>query len=66
MLPFNEWTCAGCGKGNAQGEVSERESLGLYAGRYCDPCWEKAPYRKEGREGFSEQDAGEAYETEDY
>jgi hypothetical protein len=29
-----------------------------------DPCWEKSGYRQEGREGFSELDAGETYEEE--
>ncbi len=42
----------------------ERESLGIFAGYYCDPCWEKSGYRQEGREWFSELDAGEAYEEE--
>ena len=54
-----------CGKrGGAL--VLERESLGIYAGLYCDPCWAASGYRKEGREGFDPTYAGESYEGEDY
>lgn len=40
-----------------------RTSLDLYAGYYCDKHYETAfPFRKEGKEGYSWFDAGEAYE----
>jgi hypothetical protein len=47
-------------------EAFERFSLGIYAGVWCDQCWEESGYRKEGREGFDPLDAGEAYDEEDY
>jgi hypothetical protein len=47
-------------------DVYERYSLGIYAGRYCDPHWDASGYRKEGREGFDPADAGECYEADDY
>lgn len=47
-------------------EGVNRYSLGIYAGCYCDYHWEASGYRKEGKEGFSEADAGESYEEEDY
>lgn len=47
-------------------DASERTSLGIYAGVYCDPCWKNSGYRPEGREGFDPLDAGEAYEPDDY
>ena len=53
-LPWEVWTCGGCGRSNADCEaaglpsVEERYSLGLYAGRWCDPCWARSGYRKEG------------------
>ena len=46
-------------------EGEERFSLGITAGPWCGPCWDKAPYRKEGAEGFDPDYAGECYE-EDY
>jgi len=46
-------------------EVYERYSLGIYAGKWCEPHWDTSGYRKEGREGFDPADAGESYE-EDY
>lgn len=54
-----------CGCGD-EDTSEERYSLGIYAGIYCDECWDKSGYRKEGREGFNPLDAGEAYEAEDY
>jgi hypothetical protein len=53
-----------CDADGCRQEGEERLSLGLFAGYYCDPCWEKSGYRQEGREGFSELDAGETYEEE--
>lgn len=47
-------------------DVQERFSLGIYAGTYCDKCWDESGYRKEGREGYDFLDAGEYYEEEDY
>lgn len=53
-----------CGVCRAEGD--ERYSLGIFAGYYCNKCWEESGYRKEGRDGFDPLDAGEAYEAEDY
>lgn len=47
-------------------DVEERYSLGIYAGRFCEICWEESGYRKEGREGFDPLDAGENYDEDDY
>jgi hypothetical protein len=52
--------CSTCGKEDGE----PRYSLGIYAGRYCDPCWETSGYRKEGRDGFHPDDAGESYEED--
>jgi len=54
--------CCKCGKL----DVEEQFSLGITAGYWCDPCWAKSGYRKEGPEGFDPMDAGESYEEEDY
>lgn len=59
--------CARCvDKGIPESETSgsPRYSLGIYAGRYCDECWDEAGCRKEGRSGFDPADAGESYEEE--
>lgn len=54
-------TCCHC---LTQSGVQERYSLGIYAGKYCKPCWDKSGLRKEGPEGFDPLDAGEQYEEE--
>lgn len=54
--------CSRCEKENAE----ERYSLGIYAGRYCDRCWDDSGYRKEPAGAFHPDDAGESYEAEDY
>jgi len=58
--------CNGCGKTTDElpgnNCVETRYSLGLYAGIWCDKCWKKSGYRKEGSEGFNPMDAGESYE----
>ena len=62
---WQEWACNGCGLTNADREgVEEQYSLGLYAGRYHDDCWERSGYRKDGSAGFDPDDAGEQYEAE--
>ena len=64
-LPWEHWTCNGCGQTNADGaDVDEQHSLGIYAGRWCEPCWANSGYRKDGPEGFSPDDAGERYDEE--
>ena len=56
-----------CSKDNCDSDDAiEQYSLGIYAGRYCEKCWEISGYRKEGREGFDPMDAGEHYEPDDY
>jgi hypothetical protein len=70
-MPWKDWTCNKCRKTNAdlssnESPIEERYSLGIFAGRWCDPCWEASGYRKEGREGFDPSYAGEHYDEEDY
>jgi len=48
-----------CGK-----EGRDRYSLGLYAGHFCDRCWEKSGFRQEGPEGFDPLDAGESFDED--
>jgi hypothetical protein len=55
-----KFACCKCGKPDAE----ERYSLGIYAGKYCDGCWDKAGYRKEGAGAFDPLDAGERYEDD--
>lgn len=62
-LPYSEWCCSRCGRGTRTVEVSEQYSLGIYAGRWCESCWEQSGYRKEGPSGFDPLDAGESYEV---
>jgi hypothetical protein len=57
-LECSKYLCSKCGSVEAE----QRYSLGLYAGKYCEPCWDKSGYRKEGKEGFDPMDAGESYE----
>jgi hypothetical protein len=47
------------------GPAEVRESLGIYAGRWCTEHWRTSGYRKEGRDGFDPADCGETYEPED-
>lgn len=51
-----------CGKCRQEGD--ERYSLGIFAGYYCDKCWDESGIRKEGPEGFDPLDAGESYDPE--
>ena len=53
-----ECSC-GCGS-----EPSARQSLGIFAGYWCDKGWANSGYRKEGPEGYSYLDAGELYDPE--
>ena len=45
-------------------EGEERFSFGITAGNWCGPCWDKAPYKKEGAEGFDPDYAGECLEDD--
>lgn len=56
------WICSGCGKDWDQADVEERFSFGIYAGKWCTPCWKTSGYRDEGPEGFDPGDAGESYD----
>ena len=46
-------------------ECEERFSLGIYAGRWCAPCWADSGYRKEPASAFDAMDAGESYEPDE-
>lgn len=63
-LPYEDWICGYCGEGHGLvlGDIEERYSLGIYAGRYHTQCWDRSGYRKEGAGGFHPDDAGESYE----
>ena len=45
-------------------EGFDRFSMGLPAGRYCDPHWESSGYIKEGAEAFDPSYAGERYDDD--
>jgi hypothetical protein len=68
--PWEKWTCAKCRVTNANAangqEVSERHSMGVYTGRYCDPCWQKSGYRdvEDPTVTFDPADAGESMDPE--
>jgi hypothetical protein len=68
--PWEEWACAKCHVTNANApkgrEVSERHSFGVYAGRYCDPCWKESGYRDvdDPDAEFDPADAGESMDPE--
>lgn len=55
-MPFK---CVLCGE-----PAHEQYSFGIYAGRYCDPCWPKSGFRDavDPDAVFSEEDAGERVE----
>ena len=59
----DQWHCNGCEKGTDEVDIEERYSLGLYAGRWCGPCWNLSRYR-DGPSGFDPLDAGEYYEQD--
>lgn len=63
---YGRYYCRGCADEGKVESASERYSLGIYAMMACDNHWDKSGYRKEGREGYSYDDAGEYYEEEDY
>lgn len=52
--------------GNPPNECEERDSMGVYAGRYCDSCWDRSGYIKGGYDEFDPSYAGEAYWEDDY
>jgi hypothetical protein len=56
--------CVRCADSNIGTAGSDRYSMGVYAGRYCEPCWEQ-----DGRNHdrpFDPMDAGEAFGEDDY
>ncbi len=62
------WACCKCTKIDCNGNpvspvkfAEERYAFGIYAGKYCDKCWDESGYKKEGAEGFDETYAGERY-----
>lgn len=65
-------TCQHCFEElQAQGKpfrwAEEQYSFGVYAGRYCDACWQYSGYRDVHEHiPFDPADAGEALEPEDY
>jgi hypothetical protein len=60
--------CAGTNRDDepcTKDEPSERRSLGIYAGKFCNGHWKTTSYRKEGPSGFDPAYAGETYGDED-
>lgn len=56
--------CRRCADAGTYVEAAERYSMGVYAGTYCDDCWER-----DGRNHnhtFDPLDAGEHYDEGDY
>jgi hypothetical protein len=64
-----EIECAGVHRGDGPCKraafPSERYSLGIYAGTWCDKHWESSGYRDEPASAFDPMDAGERYESDD-
>ena len=58
--------CAGKGRDDepCTGEVEERQSLDIYAGRWCNSHWKTSGYRDESASAFDPADAGESYEDD--
>ena len=57
------WYDAGCPCSTCECKgAEERYSLGIYAGRYCTPCWKDSGFRDEPASAFDPDDAGETYE----
>jgi len=58
--------CAGISRDDepCKGEVCTRQSLGIYAGRWCDSHWKTSGYRDEPASAFDPADAGESYEED--
>ena len=61
---YGRYYCRPCADKMVEASGHERYSMGVYAGMYCDGCWEKNSLNHD-RE-FDPMDAGEAYEPEDY
>jgi len=66
-MALDPWPCAGTHRDDepCSGDAYAQYSLGIYAGSWCDGHWETSGYRKEGRSGFSPDDAGETYEPDE-
>ncbi len=61
---FGRYFCRRCAAQGIGEQASERFSMGIYAGMYCDACW-KEDGRNHDRK-FDPMDAGEHYDEEDY
>jgi hypothetical protein len=46
-------------------EVYERQSFGIYAGKWCDKHWKSSGYKDEPASAFDPAYAGETYGDED-
>ena len=53
-----------CCKPDCKEEGFDQYSMGLPAGRWCEPHWEKSGYNKGGREAFDPSYAGERYDDD--
>lgn len=61
---YGRYYCRRCADKDQWEPANERFSMGVYAGMYCDECWE-ADGRNHGR-AFDPMDAGESYDEEGY
>jgi len=60
---YGRYYCRHCADTNQWVQATECFSMGIYAGMYCGPCWDK-----DGRNHdrpFDPMDAGESYGDED-
>lgn len=55
--------CRACADRNVVVAAWERNSMGFYAGMYCDPCWNVDGRNHDRR--FDPADAGETMEPDD-
>lgn len=56
--------CRHCLDERAPQQAETQYSMGIYAGKYCDECWEVSGYRKDA--DFDPTDAGEHLNECDY
>lgn len=61
---YGRYFCRRCANEGMGQSASERYSMQVYAGMYCDNCWKEDGRNHDRR--FDPMDAGEHYSEEDY
>ena len=61
---LGRYYCRKCADRSIYTGAQARYSMGIYAGMYCEKCWEESGYDPDAR--FDPMDAGEHYSEEDY